>query len=324
MAHKTLRVVQYLALAVFVAVGLTVTVSAQADQVHVGFIATNFAAESHARVANAFHNYAKENGWRITLLDSRGSPQLQANQVEDLVHRGVDAIVIAMGRILEIRPALQTAFQAGIPVITIDSGYTAGVVTDITTDNYVMGARIASYLADRLDHQGNVILLKFEKHEGSRRRGKVLDVVLSENPGINVLETYWMSASAGYLEDVRRAMETYVLRHGAKIDAVWAAFDELGYAAADVLEAHGLGRDQVIVVGIDGNPETFRRIRAGSPIVATVAQPFEEMARIAIELVDKIVVHGMDPREAAPQKVIYVDAPLIDETNVPPEGQFPW
>lgn len=133
-----------------------------------------------------------------------------------------------------------------------------------------------------------------------------------------------MNATAGYMEDTRRAMETYVLRHGDKIDAVWAAFDELAYAAADVLEAHGLGRDKVIVVGIDGNPETFRRIRAGSPIVATVAQPFEEMARIAVDLVDKIVVQGISPAQAAPRKVIYVDAPLVDETNAPPEGQWPW
>ena len=319
---KAFRFVVVLAVALLILASFTVAGLAQ--QIHVGFIATNFAAESHARVANAFESYARAMGWRVTMLDSRGSPQLQANQVEDLVHAGVDAIVIAMGRILEIRPALELVFEAGIPLITIDSGYTAGAIADITTDNYVMGARIASYLADRMNHEGNIILLKFEKHEGTRRRGKVLDVVLSENPNITVLEEYWMNATAGYMEDTRRAMETYVLRHGDKIDAVWAAFDELAYAAADVLEAHGLGRDKVIVVGIDGNPETFRRIRAGSPIVATVAQPFEEMARIAVDLVDKIVVQGISPAEAAPRKVIYVDAPLVDETNVPPEGQWPW
>jgi len=52
-------------------------------------------------------------------------------------------------------------------------------------------------------------------------------------------------------------------------------------------------------------------------MTATVAQPFEEMARKAIELVEKIVVLKVDTRQAAPQKIIYVDAPLIDKTNVP-------
>lgn len=295
-----------------------------AKQVHVGFIATNFAAQSQARVAQAFQQRAREKGWQVTQLDSRGSPQAQANQVEDLVQRGVDAIVLAMARVLEIRPALEQAFKAGIPVITVDSGWTSGVVADITTDNYVIGARLSSYLADRLDHKGNIIVMKFEKHDGTRKRGKVLDAVLSENPNIKVLETWYMSASAGYLEDARRAMETYVLRHGDQIDAVWASFDELGYAAADVLQAHGLGRDKVIVVGADGNPETFRRIRTGTPFVATVAQPFEIMAQKAIELVDKVAVQGMRAEQAAPQKTIYVDAILVDPYNVPAEGKWPW
>ena len=52
-------------------------------------------------------------------------------------------------------------------------------------------------------------------------------------------------------------------------------------------------------------------------MTATVAQPFEDMAGKAVEIIDKIVVHGIDPDEAAGSKIIYIDAPLIDITNLP-------
>lgn len=281
--------------------------------IKVGFIATNFAAESQARVANAFEKLAKANGWEPILLNSRGSYETQANQLENLVQMKVNAIVMAMAHPLEIRPALEKAFAAGIPVITIDSGYVEGVIADITCDNFVMGAKISTYLVDSLGGQGNIVVIKFEKHHGTRKRGKVLDQVLSEYPGIKVLAEYTVPASARFMEDARSAMETFVQRFGKQINGVWCAFDQLAYSASDVLQEYGL--KNVIVVGVDGNEETFRRIKAGT-MTATVAQPFEEMAAIAIDLVKKIVIQKMKPSEAAPRKIIYVDAPLVDASNV--------
>ncbi len=247
------------------------------------------------------------------MLNSRGSYETQANQVENLVQMKVDAIILAMGHPLEIKPALDKAFAAKIPVITIDSGYVEGVVADITCDNFVMGAKISTYLVDTLGGQGNIIVIKFEKHHGTRKRGKVLDQVLSEYPGIKVLAEYTVPASARFMEDTRSAMETYVQRFGKQINGVWCAFDQLAYAVSDVLQEYGL--KDVIVVGVDGNEETFRRIKSGI-MTATVAQPFEEMAAIAIDLVERIVVKKMDPMKVAPRKIIYVDAPLVDIGNV--------
>jgi len=281
--------------------------------IRVGFIATNFAAESQARVANAFENLAKVNSWESVMLNSKGSYETQANQLENLVQMKVDAIVMAMSHPLEIMPALEKAFAAKIPVITIDSGYVEGVVADITCDNFVMGAKISTYFVDSLGGRGNIIVIKFEKHHGTRKRGKVLDQVLSEYPGIKVLAEYTVPASARFMEDTRSAMETYAQRFGNQIDGVWCAFDQLAYSASDVLQEYGL--KNVIVVGVDGNQETFRRIKEGI-MTATVAQPFEEMASVAINLIKKIVVDKMPVSVAAPRKIIYVDAPLVDIGNV--------
>jgi len=283
----------------------------------VGFIATNFSAEAQARVAGAFEKFAKDKNWDVKLLNSMGSVETQSNQMENLYQMKVDAVVLAMAHPQEMRPALDKLVNAGIPVITIDSGYVDGVVADITADNFVMGGKISTFLMDSLGGQGNIVVFKFEKHYGTRRRGKVLDVVLSEYPGIKVLAEYSVVASKRFMDDTRSAMQTYVTRFGKDIDGVWCSFDNLAYACSDVLGEHGL--KDVMVVGVDGNEETFRRIRDGR-MAATVAQPFEAMAQEAIDLVQKIVVDGMTAEEATGgKKIIYMEAPLIDKSNVPAE-----
>ncbi len=281
--------------------------------VKVGFIATNFSSEAQARVANEFAQICDEKGWELVQLNSMGSIETQSTQLENLVMMNVDAIIMAMSHPNEIKSSLEKAFEAGIPVITIDSGYVDGVVCDITSDNFVMGAKMSTYLMDSLGGNGNIVIIKFQKHYGTRRRGKVLDVVLSEYPGIKVLSEYGVAATQRFMDDTRSAMETFALKYGDQIDGVWCAFDQLAYAAADILAEYGY--DDVLVVGADGNEETFRRIANGN-MTATVAQPFEEMAREAATIVEKIA-SGVDPMVAAGRKIIYAEAQLIDIKNLP-------
>lgn len=287
--------------------------SVSTSAIKVGFIATNFSSEAQARVAAAFEGFAAEKGWEVVSLNSEGSIDEQSTQLENLVQMGVDAVVLAMGHPAEIQDAVNKVFEAGIPLITIDSGYVDGVVTDITSDNFSMGAKISTYMANSLSGTGNIIEVKFEKHQGCRERGKVLDVVLTEFPDINVLESYTVVATKSYLEDTRAAVETFVIKYGDEIDAIWCAFDQLCYVSADLLAEYGI--EDVIVVAVDGNEETFRRIKSGN-MDATIAQPFDQMAKKAIDLIDLIVVQGVSPEEASPLHISYVDAPLVTISNV--------
>lgn len=286
-----------------------------AKEISVGFIATNFSAEAQARVANSFEKLAKDKGWDVKMLNSAGSIETQSNQLENLYQMKVDAVVMAMAHPQEIRPALDKLVEAKIPVITIDSGYVEGVVADITADNFAMGAKASTFLMDTIGGQGNIIVIKFEKHYGTRRRGKVLDVVLTEYPGVKVLAEYSVVATKRFMDDTRAAMETYATRFGDQIDGVWCAFDQLAYVAGDVLQERG--NKKAVIVGVDGNQETFRRIGAGQ-MAATVAQPFEAMAGKAIELVNALAVEGKTVEEATGgRKIFYMDAPLIDRTSLP-------
>lgn len=278
-----------------------------AKALKVGFIATNLSAESQARTAKQFEKSAKAKGYEATILNSEGSIENQATQMENLIQMKVDAIVIAMAHPTEIKPAIEEANKAGIPVISISSGYMDGLVCDITSNDFVMGAKITSQLFDSLGQEGNIVVIKFVKNAGCRKRGEVLDAMLPEYPGIKVLDEYTVAGTARFMDDTQNAMETFATKYGDKIDAVWTAFDQLGYACSDVLQAQGY--KDVLVTGVDGNEETFRRIKEGT-FYATVAQPFEDMADKAIAIIEKIG-SGAEPRAAAGGQIVYVDAPLV-------------
>ena len=280
--------------------------------VKVGFVATNFSAEAQARTANNFEALCKEKGWDCTVLNSQGSIETQATQVDNLVQMGVNAIVIAMAHPTEIKPAIDAANAAGIPVIAISSGYTDGLVCDIAANDFVMGAKISSYLLDSLGQSGNIVVIKFTKNAGCRKRGEVLDAMLPEYPDIHVLDEYTVAGTAKFMDDTTNAIEAFTTKYGDQIDGVWCAFDQLAYACINVLQSKEL--TDVLVTGVDGGEETERLIKAGQ-MAATVSQPFDEMAKTAVDIIEKIV-GGMDPKAAAGADIVYVVAPLLTAANL--------
>lgn len=317
------KIVRILVLIVVVFLLAGISTSFAAKGITVGYVTANMNATSQVRVTNAFAAKAKAKGWNVITADAKGSWPMLADQIENFVQMKVNAIVVAMSDLPSVKAAIASANKAHIPVISIDSGAAEGVLADITTDNYVMGSKISSFMVDRLNHRGNIIVFKFSEHHGTRKRGKALDMVLSENPEIKVLATHNLPP-AGFMQDAQAKMEIYLTQFPGKIDAVWCPWDGPAMAVTMALQAAKIGRDKCFVTGVDGEQATFDLIRSGSPLVATVAQPFEVMAEYAVNLIDDIVVKGKPVEQVIQTKTIYVDAPLITPANVPEKGAWPW
>lgn len=295
------------------AILLTVSV---ALSVEIGFVAANLSAVTQATIAEKLEAISKDNDWTIYVSNSAGSWETMNNLVENYVSKKVDLIVIAMGQASSLESSLTDAKEAGIPVIGIDSEYSDLLTVDILTNNWVMGSKIATYLVDKLNHKGNIILFKFDQFYGTRFRGKAIDMVLTEEPNINVLEVHHLPP-AGFVEDAQRTMESYLLKYGDKIDAVWCAWDDPAYAVSLAIRAAGYSQDDMFVVGIDGSDRNIEMIAANNTaVVATILQPFGDSALIAADLINKIVVEGKSPEEViGTVRVIYMDTPLITSAN---------
>ncbi|CUA86391.1 monosaccharide ABC transporter substrate-binding protein, CUT2 family (TC 3.A.1.2.-) [Chelatococcus sambhunathii] len=300
------------------AAGALLALSANAAMAfELGIVAFQMSSETHARVANAAAEAAKAKGWNVTLLNSEGALPKHAEQLDALIARKVDAIVIAMGKPVEADAQLEAASKAGVPVITVMAGTSPHTLMDVQVNEYKVGADAALYLLGQLGYRGNILTQRFEGNVGTRIRGKVLDVVLSENTAVKEIGKHSMARTQSWRDDVRNGMQALLLKNQGQINGIWASFDGQAYIIDDLMQAQGLKKGDIVLVSIDGGPETYRRIAdPESMLMATVAIPFEGMGRSAVEAIDTIVVKKQPKDSVTAGPYLFTDATLVDATNV--------
>ncbi len=308
------------ALRLLVAAAVTTTSMLAGTSAHafeVGIIAFQMSSETHARVANAAQAAAKARGWDVTLLNSEGSLPKHAEQIDTLVNKKVDAIVVAMGKPVETDVQLKEAKEKGIPVIGVMSGASPHMLFDVEANEFKVGAEAALYLLGQLGYQGNILTARFDGNSGTRIRGKVLDAVLSENTGVKELARFSMARTQSWRDDVRNGMRAIIMQNQGKFQGIWASFDGQAYVIDDLLQQQGMKKGDITLVSIDGGPETYRRIAdPQSLITATVMIPFEEMGKSAIDAIDKIVVQKQPKNNVTVGPYLFSDAVLVDANNV--------
>lgn len=282
-----------------------------------GVIGFQFSAETHARVANAAAAAAKARGWNVTLLNSEGSLPKHAEQFQALIAKKVDAIIIAMGKPIEADAQFKAAKDAGIPVITVQSGASPHALFDIQSNEYKIGAEAALYLMGAMGYQGNLLTVRFDANAASRVRGRVLDVALAENQSVHEIGKFTMARTQSWRDDVRSGVQALLLQKQGQINGIWVSFDGQAYIVDDLLQAQGAKRGQIPMVSMDGGPETFARIAdPNSLLLASISVPFEAMGKQAVDAIDGIVLRKQPKAAFAPGPYLFVDAILVDQSNV--------
>lgn len=289
----------------------------------VGVVAFQMSSETHARVANAAAEAARGKGWTVTQLNAEGSLPKLAEQLDTLVNKQVDAIIIAMGKPVETDAQLQSAKEKGIPVVGIMSGASPHMLFDIEVNEYATGAQSVLYLLGKLGYQGNILSARFDGNSGTRIRGKMLDAVLSENTAVKDLAKFSMARTQSWRDDVRNGMQALFLRHQGQFQGVWASFDGQAYVIDDLLQAQGMKKGEITLVSVDGAAETYRRIAdPDSLITATMMIPFEQMGTNAIDAIDRIVVKKEPKANITEGPYLFMDSVLVDASNVQKFLQF--
>ena len=309
--------IKYLARIVFLALcTASASVTAQ-TATKIAVIGFQMSSETHARVVNAARTAAEAKGWEVQTLNSRGDMSAHIHQLDNLLLTKPAAIIVAMGKPLQAEDQFNKAKEAGIPVITVMSGTSPHALFDIAVNEYSAGAQAALYLLDQLNYQGNILTQRFEGNVGTRIRGKVLDVVLSENTAVKQIGSHTMARTASWRDDVMAGMNALLLKNQGNVDGIWASFDAQAYLIDDILRQQGAKKGKPVLVSIDGGPETYRRIAdPDSLLMATVQIPFEKMGEVAVDIVEKVVVQKQDKQSINHGPYIYLDAQLIDASNV--------
>jgi len=297
------------------AVGLFCAVAA-AKQITIG-VACQSMTSSPTRITNAMIALGEAEGWKILTFDGNGDQQRVNDAAKTWIASGVDAIYILFPPEASLSEVIEAAAAAKVPLITTGYGFGRGQTFDVGMNDFEGSVKITSYLCDRLGRSGNIVVMHWDVVPVPRQRKAIFDAILSETPGISVVEDHFATLP-GHIEDCRRAMESFLVAHpkAGEIQAVWGAWDELTLGAVQAIEA--AGRTEIFGVGIDGNLWTFDLIRRGSPFVATIAPDWEQCARIVVSELKARLLAGSPPS----QQQFYIDIPLVTIDNCPPAGWY--
>lgn len=130
-----------------------------------------------------------QNNVELRFAVAHDSDERQVQQIDSLLRIGIDLLIVAPNQLQTISPAIDRAYDSGIPVIVFERKTSSQKFTAfISADNYEMGRVMGEYIISQLNGKGNVLVVKglegsspaIERHKG------FLDVV-KQAPDIKVL-----------------------------------------------------------------------------------------------------------------------------------------
>lgn len=289
-------------------------------------IATNFAHAAGEKIAvitpylaqpgtqfyvEAFQAKAKEFGWQVNVVDTKGDVAAAVGRIEDAVNQKVAAIVINVDP-GQVRAGLETAKSAGVPVFGMDAGATPLLITNVTSNGYAMAADTAAYVTNRIGGKGNVVMFVFDAFPPVQQRGIIADAIFKNNPDIKILDRVTPDVKDGGIADSRAKMEAILAANPKKgsIAAVWAAWDQPALGALQAIEAAGRSDEGIVITGIDANPQAREAIAKGGNFEASMAQDFKGIGASTAEAVKRHLAG-----DKIKQSVIYVPTTLVTSSN---------
>ncbi len=260
----------------------------------------------------AFQEVAKQNGWMVNVVDTKGDIAAVVSRLEDAANQKVDAIVLNANP-AQVTAGLETAKQAGVPVFGMDAGASPLLVTNVTSNGYEMAAVTATYVVNRIHNKGGLVEFVFDAFPPVEVRGVVADAIFKNNPDIKIIDRVTPDVQDGGIADSRAKMEAILAAHPQKgsIAAVWAAWDQPALGALQAIEAAGRQNEGIVITGMDANPQARAAIAKGGDFEASMSQDFKGIGRTVADTVKRYLAG-----QRTMQSVVYVPTTLITKDNV--------
>jgi ribose transport system substrate-binding protein len=274
-------------------------------------------------------------------FNTAGNANEQAGQIEAMLVKGIDALVVLPFDSDTPMPAIRRAKQLGVYVVSVDRGLRQPIAdVYIAGDNRSFGRKSAEYMAEKLNGEGAIVVLRGMQVEIDQERYEGAMEVFNQHAGITVLASEhgnWNRMNA------HSVMQTFLTRF-PKIDAVWASDDDMALGVEQALREAGR-LDEMWILGGAGMKDIVKRVMDGDRLfpanityppgmiaagihlaVAHVKHDGDEKAvaaAIPAHLrVDESTLRGKDDPAADGQRNIKLDVHLITPENAK-EFYFP-
>lgn len=170
---------------------------------------------------------------KLIITDANDDPAKQVSDVQDILQRGVDLLIVSPATAQELDPIVSQAMAQGVPVVLVDRRVTSeNFVTFITASDQVLGRMYAQWMAEKLGGKGNIIMLPgIAGASPAEIRVAAAKQVFAEYPDIKIIDlqyTDWSPAKG------KQVMAALLQKYGKDIHGVWS---DSGLQASGALEA---------------------------------------------------------------------------------------
>lgn len=189
----------------------------------------------------------------LRISSANDDVQMQTEQINKFVDEGVDLLIVAPGQV-SISPAIDRAYEKGIPVIIFDRRTRSDKYTAyIGADNNEIGSSMGEYLAGTLTDGGRILELSgLSTSSPAIERNNGFDSVVQCRPGISIVE----HLSADWTEQgAFRTVDSLLSKPHNEFDCVFAHNDRMAMGARRAAEKHGLNLEHIKFCGIDAMPQ---------------------------------------------------------------------
>ena len=249
-------------------------------------------------------------GYATDLQYAEDVVETQVSQAENLITKGVSALVIANIDGESLTDVCKKAKDAGIPVIAYDRliKNTENVDYYISFDNTLVGVQIGQYIEKSLDLKNagsksyNIELFAGSPDDNNAHMlydgamsvlkpyidSKKLTVVSGQTSFDEVCTLRWDGALAqARMENILTANYSA----GKKVDAVFSSYDGLSRGIVEALRSVGYGSADLpwpIITGQDAETATVKSIIAGEQ-TQTIFKDTRKLADQAVKTVDAVL-----------------------------------
>lgn len=236
--------------------------------------------------------------------DAGGSNEKQIADIEDLISRGVDLIMMSPREAQALIPSVEAIKKAGIPLVVLDReivGEDYNVF--IGGNNLQIGEELGKYTLANAPEGFNYLELEgipgatptIQRHEGFTAQIEGSATRLDAQPA-----NYDLAPAIPIMED-------WLTKYRGEFQVIYAHNDPMILGAINVLKEAGYKPGEVFLVGVDGQREAFEAIEEGW-LQATAI--YATGGALGLDMAVR-VLQG----EAVPKRII-TETPVITSENV--------
>jgi erythritol transport system substrate-binding protein len=262
-----------------------------------------FKAEADAAVAKA-----QELGYQTKSLVHNDDPSLQLQEVETAISSKAAAIVMDNAGADASIAAVKKAEAANIPVFLIDREINANGIAQaqIVSNNYQCATAAATEFAKLVNYKGNYVeLVGLATDTNAQTRSKGFHSILDQIPTLKMVA----QQSADWDQTKAYNIMQSIIQAHPDIVGVVSGNDTMALGASAALKNANM--NNVVVVGIDGNPDVVAQIKAGGIIKATGLQQATKLAQMAVEEANTYITTGSTGKPEKQQ----VECVLVTKQN---------